>query len=105
MGIIKNYTAPSKAADNRYAKAVDAMIDAGGVGVAYEIVVPTDAVKGEHGTAATERALFQSAAREKGYSVKTGEKDVDKGAGTTRFVFVLIERRKREVKPKADAAE
>lgn len=105
MGIIKNYTAPSKAAENRYAKAVDEMIDAGGVGAAYEIVVATDAVKGEHGTAETERALFQSAAREKGYSVKTAEKDVDEAAGTTRFVFVLIERRTREVKSKADAGE
>ena len=105
MGIVKNYTAPSKAGNNRYAKVVDEMIDAGGIGVAYEIVVPTDAVKGEHGTAETERALFQSAAREKGYSVKTAEKDVDKGTGKTRFVFVLIERRTRKVKPKADAGE
>lgn len=105
MGIIKNYTAPSKAAYNRYAKAVDEMIDAGGIGAAYEIVVPTAAVKGEHGSAATERALFQSAAREKGYSVKTAEKDVDEAKGTTRFVFVLIERRTREIKPKTDAAE
>ena len=105
MGIVKNYTAPSKTADNRYAKAIDEMIDAGGIGTAYEIVVPTDAVKGEHGTAETERALFQSAAREKGYSVKTAEKDVDKDKGTTRFVFVLIERRTREVKPKTDVGE
>ena len=96
MAILTNYTAPAPV--NRYAKDVDALIDAG-EGAAYEMVHPTVAAEGKRGSIATERVTFQNAARDAGYTARVVEND-EREDGTTRLVFILADKRTRTVKAK-----
>jgi len=97
MGVIQNYTAPAPV--NPYAKDVDALIDAG-EGAAYELIA-TDK-EGKRGSAANERVKFQNAAREAGYTAKVTENETFED-GSLRFVFILVPKRSRTVKPKDEA--
>lgn len=102
MAILTNYKAPS--AVNPFAKTIDEMVDAG-EGAAFELIANTEKTEGVRGTIASQRARFQDAARDAGYSAKTTEND-EREDGTTRLVFVLVPRRTRKpntVKPDAKA--
>lgn len=101
MAILTNYSIPAPV--NPYAKDVDALIDAG-EGAAYELVAPTKPAEGKRGSVATERVKFQNAARDAGYTARVVE-DEDREDGTTRLVFILTDKRERNVKPKADAKQ
>lgn len=94
MAIIKNYERPVPV--NPFAADIDALIDAGD-GAAYELIAQTEKTEGVRGTITSQRARFQDAAREAGYSARVMEKE-EREDGTTRLVFVLADRRTRTPK-------
>lgn len=100
MGIITGYKAPERV--NPFAKDIDAMIDAG-EGAAYELIANTEKVEGQRGTIASQRARFQDAARDAGYSAKVTESE-DREDGTTRVVFILGPKRERKASTKPENA-
>lgn len=95
MSIITNYVAPK--AVNPFAKVVDELA-AAGEGAAFELVAQTEKTEGIKGTIVSQRARFQDAAREAGYSARVTENE-SREDGTTRLVFVLGEKRTRKAKP------
>lgn len=102
MAILTNYVAPKAA--NPFAGAVKELAEAG-EGAAFELVAQTEKTEGVRGTIVSQRARFQDAAREAGYSARVTENDARED-GTTRLVFVLGDKRVRTVKPKGvDAPE
>ncbi len=100
MAIITGYKAPAPV--NPFAKDIADLIDAG-EGAAYELIGNTEKTEGVRGTIASQRANFQTAAREAGYSAKMTENDVRED-GTTRLVFILVPKRTRKAKPSSDSA-
>lgn len=98
MGIIKNYEAPKPV--NPYAADVAQME----IGDAYEIEARTTAPEGERGSIVGEKAKFQAAAREAGYSARESERE-DHPDGITRIVVVLTEKVERKANKEKGVAD
>lgn len=99
MGLRQNYTKPKAA--NRYKDAIDQLIKAG-KGAAWDITAPTKAVEGTRGSIATEKVLFQEAARDAGYTARETERT--EADGQTTLVFMLTEKVERQAgEPEAPA--
>lgn len=91
MAIIKKYEKPTPA--NPYKDAVTELANAG-KDAAYELIVSTEKNETQRGSAAGEKAKFQNAAREQGFSARVTETEARED-GNTRYVFVLTERSAR----------
>lgn len=96
--IITNYVAP--APENKYAKVVAELAE--NPGSAYAIIARTTAPEGERGSIVGEKAAFQRAARDAGYTARETERDV-RDDGTTRVVVILKDKVTRKPKKDADA--
>lgn len=92
MGIIANVELPKK--QTPYAEEVAELIKAG-EGAGYELITPTEKSEDNKRAALTVRALFQTAAREAGYSARVVVQD-EQDDGNTRFVFMLAPKRKSD---------
>lgn len=94
MAILTNYVAPK--AVNPFAKTIDELVDAGD-GAAFELIAQTEKTEGVTGTITSQKARFQDAAREAGYSARAVENEA-RLDGTTRVVFILAGKRTRTAK-------
>ena len=102
MALIKNYVAPTKALpyDDEVLELKNAGPDA-----AYAISAPTVAIDGDRGSIVTERAKFQRAARNAGFTARVVSTESADGVTVVTFVATPLNGVKDAADVEVDSAE